>query len=90
MPAPLMSGVEVVSDESLEPGDRALLLLSLSHGIADEEIADKLGTDPEEIAQRRDAAFDRMRSVGAVADRPPTSPRCSSRSCSTRRRSSRC
>ena len=41
----------------LDAGSRALLDLSIRHGVSDEEIARVLGTDPAEVASRRDAAL---------------------------------
>src|SRR5215217_5167567 len=43
--------------EQLDAGDRALLELSLQRGIADEELARVLGTDADDIGQRRRQAL---------------------------------
>lgn len=43
-----------------DPGDRALLDLSLRRSIPDEEIAKLIGTDPDQIASRREQALERL------------------------------
>jgi hypothetical protein len=43
--------------DGLEPGDRALLELSLQRGIADDELARVLGTEESDIEERRQAAL---------------------------------
>ena len=43
--------------DELEPGDRALLELSLQRGIGDDELARVLGTDTSEIGKRRRTAL---------------------------------
>jgi hypothetical protein len=49
--------------EQLDPGDRALLELSLQRGISDDDLARVLGTDPSDIDRRRHAA------LGTLADK---------------------
>jgi len=54
--------------DELEPGDRALLELSLQRGIPDDELARMLGTDVSEIEERR---RDALRSIaGQTRDSP--------------------
>jgi hypothetical protein len=43
--------------EDIDPGDRALLELSLQRGIPDRDLASALGTDPGDIDKRRRAAL---------------------------------
>src|SRR3954462_1087408 len=45
-PSPMQN---TLSDSRLDAGSRALLLLSLQHGISDEEVARSVGTNAEEI-----------------------------------------
>jgi hyaluronan synthase len=52
--------VEIVSDSALDPGSRALLRLSLHHGVSDEELARTIGRDVGEVARRRDEAMERV------------------------------
>ncbi|MEA2472494.1 MAG: hyaluronan synthase [Thermoleophilaceae bacterium] len=44
----------------LDPGSRALLDLSLRHGVSDDEIARVLGTDPDEVGRRRASALEQV------------------------------
>jgi hypothetical protein len=44
----------------LDPGDRALIELSVQRGIPDSELAGMLGTDDADIAKRRRAALDTL------------------------------
>jgi hyaluronan synthase len=44
----------------LDPGSRALLDLSLRHGVSDDEIAKVLGTQADEVGRRRTAALERV------------------------------
>src|SRR3954465_5465732 len=53
-----MASVSIVSDEQLDPGRRALLDLTLRHGMSDEQLASIVGGEVDEIARRRDEAFD--------------------------------
>jgi hypothetical protein len=46
--------------DNLDPGDRALLELSLQRGIADDELARVLGSDASDIADRRNATLGRL------------------------------
>ncbi|HEV2075169.1 MAG TPA: hypothetical protein VGR10_02930, partial [Thermoleophilaceae bacterium] len=39
--------------DRLDPGDRALLDLSLGRGLGDRELAELLGSEPEAVARRR-------------------------------------
>jgi hyaluronan synthase len=52
-----MQTIEIVSDAGLDPGSRALLMLSLHHGLSDEELARTTGTETGEIARRRERAM---------------------------------
>jgi hyaluronan synthase len=52
--------IDVVSDPGLDPGSRALLQLTIQHGISDEEVARTIGTDAGDIARRREAAIQRV------------------------------
>ncbi len=54
--------------EELEPGDRALLELSLQRGFEDDELAGLLGTDAGDIAKRRRQI---LAAVAAELDRTP-------------------
>jgi hypothetical protein len=54
--------------EDLDPGDRALLELSLQRGISDHELARMLGSDAEDIDRRRDAALGTL--AGALGREP--------------------
>jgi hypothetical protein len=60
--------------EGLDPGDRALLELSLQRGISDEELGRMLGSDPSDIDGRRRSALHAVADelgtdADAVADR---------------------
>jgi hyaluronan synthase len=65
--------VEIVSDRALDPGSRALLLLSLHHGISDEELARTIGLDIEDVARRREEAMDLVVAEVGVPNFPPSS-----------------
>ena len=52
---------------ALDAGSRALLDLSLRQGVSDEEIARVLGTEPGEVARRRDDALARVAESLAVS-----------------------
>jgi hyaluronan synthase len=68
-----VSSIEIVTDSGLDPGSRALLLLSLHHGISDEELARTIGTDAGNIARRRDLAIERVvAEVGSAPDFVPS------------------
>src|SRR5206468_8747694 len=60
---PLMAAVQVISDSELDPGSRALLDLTLRHGMSDEELAQMLGEPTDLIAERRE------RAIGEVTER---------------------
>lgn len=47
-------------EPGLDAGSRALLDLSLRHGVSDAEIATMLGIEPELVAQRRGEAIERL------------------------------
>jgi hyaluronan synthase len=71
-PADALS-VEIVSDATLDPGDRALLLLSFRHGLSDEELAATTGADVDDITRRREDAIERVvAEVGSAPDYIPT------------------
>src|SRR3954468_8022000 len=60
---------KTLSDSRLDAGSRALLLLSLHHGISDEELARTIGADTDEITRRREQAIDRVvAEAGSVPD----------------------
>jgi hypothetical protein len=54
--------------DALDPGDRALLELSLQRGISDSELARMLGSEPHDIDKRRRAALGTL--AGALDRRP--------------------
>ena len=54
--------------DDFEPGDRALLELSLQRGVGDDDLAVLLGTDASDIGRRRDGA------IGVLADRLDRTP----------------
>jgi hypothetical protein len=64
----LSEGLQEALD-ALEPGDRALLELSLQRGIADDDLARVLGTDASQIDERRRQA---LAQVAQRMDRDPS------------------
>jgi hyaluronan synthase len=60
-----MQLIDAVSDPGLDPGSRALLQLTIQHGISDEEVARTIGTDAADIARRREEAIQQV--VGRLA-----------------------
>lgn len=52
--------------ERLDASDRAIVILSLRHGLDDHELAAALSSTPREIATRREDAMARLRSVPAT------------------------
>jgi hyaluronan synthase len=67
-----MQTIETVSDSGLDPGSRALLTLSLQHGISDEALALTIGAEAEEIKRRRELAIERV--VAEVGSAPDVVP----------------
>jgi hyaluronan synthase len=65
MPQTRTRHTPVAALDRLDEGSRALLDLSLRHGLSDEELASMLGTEPSELARRRDEAFDQLARVYA-------------------------
>ena len=55
-----MTPVQVITDAALDPGSRALLDLSLRHGISDEDLARMVGAPARDIARRREQAIERV------------------------------
>lgn len=54
------SAAPAAKQVDLDAGSRALLDLSLRHGVSDEEIAKVLGTVPDEVGRRRTAALEQV------------------------------
>jgi hyaluronan synthase len=62
----LPSPVSIVYDDTLDPGSRALLDLTLRHGVSDEQLVTLVGADRDEIAVRRERALDELFTKAAV------------------------
>ncbi|MEA2450898.1 MAG: hyaluronan synthase, partial [Thermoleophilaceae bacterium] len=70
----LPSPVSIVYDDTLDPGSRALLDLTLRHGVSDEQLAALVGADSAEIALRRERAIDEVIARSGVAPAPDLDP----------------
>jgi hyaluronan synthase len=69
-----MASVSIVSDEQLDPGSRALLDLTLRHGMSDEQLATIVGGEVDEIARRRDEAFEAIIAQARLSAEDRTDP----------------
>jgi hyaluronan synthase len=74
MPDTLPSPVSIVYDDTLDPGSRALLDLTLRHGVSDEQLAKLVGADSDEIALRRERAMDEVIAKSGLAPAPALDP----------------
>ena len=70
----LPSPVSVVFDDTLDPGSRALLDLTLRHGVTDEQLAKLVGADAGEIATRRERALDEVIARSGSEPAPASDP----------------
>jgi hyaluronan synthase len=73
-----VSAANPLATPDLDAGSRALLDLSLRHGVSDDEIAKVLGTDSDEVARRRGEAIEAIAEAyaadGAFAPAPGLRP----------------
>ncbi len=74
MPETLPSPISVVFDDTLDPGSRALLDLTLRHGVSDEQLAEVVGADATDIADRRERAIDEVIARAGVEPAPALDP----------------
>jgi hyaluronan synthase len=70
----LPSPISIVYDDTLDPGSRALLDLTLRHGVSDEQLAVIVGADAGEIALRREHALDQVLAASGVDPLPSATP----------------
>ncbi|MEA2426910.1 MAG: hyaluronan synthase [Thermoleophilaceae bacterium] len=69
-----MASISVVSDEALDPGSRALLDLTLRHGMSDEQLAHTLAVDAGDIALRRERAIEAVLAQAGIQAAPGLDP----------------
>src|SRR3954451_19007866 len=69
-----MASVSIVPDDQLDPGARALLDLTLRHGVSDERLAHNVRAHIDEIVRRREAAIEAVIEQAGIRDLPELDP----------------